>query len=70
LPSGRPALSEALARYSFFLFDQSVTAVTDLSFASFLIPTTATSIWRQGGGPWHGHGNRSHLPSGLFLRWR
>jgi hypothetical protein len=20
--------------------------------------------------PWHGHGNRSHLSSGLFLRWR
>jgi hypothetical protein len=47
LSSGRPVLSEALARYSFFLFDQSVTAVTDLSFASSLIPTTATSIWRQ-----------------------
>jgi hypothetical protein len=29
LPSGRPALSEPLARYGFFLFDQSVTAVTD-----------------------------------------
>jgi hypothetical protein len=59
-------------RYSFFLFDQSVMAVTDFAFSPSLSFGNSDIDLGPGGERWHGNPNQlgSHLSSGWFLRWR